>query len=193
MNKEQLIDEARERLKENSFDEVHGEKHHELVWENCQKIIEEENLQADKEVLQVAAMWHDVERGKADETKLLKDAFIKYKVPNAFGNKVLEIIDAHSFGKNQESVEAKILFDADKLEYVNPERGRILLEEYQNGKVNKDRFDYYVKGWQNRIIAVREQIHFKYSKNLFEKRLIEFMRYASDNSDLAGFTKGFVV
>jgi len=43
-----------------------------------------------------------------------------------------------------------VLFDADKLEYVNSDRAKILLIEYQNGKMKQDRFDYYVNALERK-------------------------------------------
>ena len=73
-----LIKEAKKALL-TPFDTVHDERHHLLVWENCRKIVKEEKLDVDMEALEVAAMWHDVERDEEDETKLLKEAFDRHR------------------------------------------------------------------------------------------------------------------
>ena len=66
MNKERLLAQAREELTTRPFDEAHGLSHHQAVWENCQLIIEAEHLRdgVDMDALEIAAMWHDVQRSE---------------------------------------------------------------------------------------------------------------------------------
>jgi HD superfamily phosphohydrolase YqeK len=193
MDTKTIIELAVKELRTNPYDELHGEKHHKLVWENCRKILKEEKLKVDKDVLKISSMWHDVQRSQKDEFKLLKKTLKNLKVDKNIIGKILAVVESHSYGKKQISLEAKVLFDADKLEYVNFQRVLVLLEEYNKGKITQDRFDYYVKIWRDRINMVKNQLHFKFSKKVFESRLKKFLKLASGSKKLEAFTKGIVV
>jgi hypothetical protein len=188
-----LVEDARKRLQENPFDSVHNESHHESVWINCQKIVKAECLDVDMSVLEVAAWWHDVQRDAKDETELLRSKFRDLRVPKQFQGMVIAAIASHSFGKQQETVESVILYDADKLEYLSVSRVRLLLGDFSNGKMSQDRFDYYIKAWKKRIKGVRKQLHYKYSRELFEQRLPDFLRFCENHGDLKSFVDDVVL
>lgn len=192
--KTSLVDKASSQLQISPFDKVHDLLHHKLVWGNCQEIIKAEKLGTiDMDCLMVSALWHDVQRGQSDEFALLKQILKEENISDIDSQKILEITGSHSFGYEQKSLEAQILYDADKLEYVNFERAQILLDELNNGSIDASRFDDYVKAWRERIPKVEKQLHFAYSKELFEKRLKDLMKLASEVPQFNQFVQEIVL
>lgn len=107
----------------------HNWTHVERVYKLALKIGKEEN--ADLFVLSLAALLHDL--GRKDEfnanvkidhaelsKELAKDILKKYKIDEKITQNVLHCIETHSFRKNltPETIEAKVLFDADKLDSI---------------------------------------------------------------------------
>ncbi len=194
MSTEQLVTIAQRQLIESPFDAVHDERHHEAVWNNCLRIIEEEKLEnLNLDALKIAAWWHDVQRGQDDENALLKVKMHQCNISREMQNTILEIVGSHSFGNLQGSTEAQILFDADKLEYVSDKRGKILINLLANGKISKEGFDHYVKIWRERIASVRGQVHFESAKKEFEKRLETFSQMAKNDEELRVFVDGLML
>lgn len=113
-----------------NFKPSHDWGHVERVWELCLRIVK--NEKADLEVLKAAVLFHDIAREEEDKMfgkgechakkgaelagKILRQMnFPKEKIP-----KVLHCIRTHRFSGNDipKSIEAKILFDADKLDVL---------------------------------------------------------------------------
>lgn len=181
-----LIDRALYELRTSPFDAVHDERHHVKVWVNCRRIITREGLSGlNLDALKVATFWHDVQRDQPDEFKLLRETMQGLKTPKKEEDLVLAIASNHSYGTTQKLTEAKVLFDADKLEYVSTARARILLEEILRGNIPQERSAYYVSLWNKRIVDVQDNLHFGYTKNLFTRRLASFMDFASSHSELS--------
>ncbi len=194
MTSKKLVKLAQVELKNNPFDIVHDERHHRTVWSNCQKIIAEEDLHdIDTKSLEISAWWHDVQRDAKDETALLKHKMRDLGLSQNNQEKIIQIVESHSYGNQQTSTEARILFDADKLEYVSAERVQILIKAYEQGKMDEKRFQYYVGKWKERILAVREQIHFSSTKIEFERRLKDIVALAEKNEKLKGFIEGVML
>lgn len=107
----------------------HDWTHTERVYKLCMDIGKKEN--ANLFALQLAALLHDIGRekeieskGKKDHAEISKNLAIiilkKYNIDNAIINQVLECIDSHRFRVNKipKTKEARILFDADKLDCI---------------------------------------------------------------------------
>jgi len=107
----------------------HDWEHTQRVYELCMHIGEVEK--ADKEVLTVAAYLHDVGRPHQDESKgmvchaekgaeLAGALLEKYPISDERKSHVIDCIRTHRFRGNcrPETVEAKVLFDADKLDAI---------------------------------------------------------------------------
>jgi uncharacterized protein len=111
-----------------AFDAVHGFDHIERVYRLCEKIGPPEG--ADMEILLTAALLHDVTDSHPDgvgrknhhlrsaefaEAVLSKDKWKPERI-----KAVLHCIRAHRFRKGEEplTIEAKVLFDADKLDVL---------------------------------------------------------------------------
>jgi len=185
----ELISQAKRYLAESPFDSLHASSHHQKVWENSLWIASEEGLEVDLDALQVAAWWHDIERG-SDDFNLLRQALESVGATPEFKEKVFTIIINHSFGQNQESLEAKVLYDADKLEYLSVERVENLLRDFKNGEMNQERVEYYKREWAGRIKLVRKSLHFHSSKKRFDDELVKFVEFCQSNPALAEFISG---
>jgi HD superfamily phosphodiesterase len=175
---------AQRYLAEHPFDALHSVAHHAKVWENCQWIVGQERLEVDLVTLEIAAWWHDVERG-SEEHSLLRQGLTNLGIEPEFIEKIVGIINGHSYGQEQTSLEGKVLYDADKLEYLSLERVDTLVTAFKNGAIPQDRFDYYKKGWAKRIPNVRGKINFESTRKKFEEELVIFMEHAQKEPLLA--------
>ncbi len=107
------------------FDIVHDELHIQRVLYYALRIAKDEG-DVDLDVLIAACLLHDIGRGKEDGRE--KHAVVGSRMANSFlteigwsserAKRVEEAIATHSYGKDSspESLEAKILYDADKLD-----------------------------------------------------------------------------
>jgi uncharacterized protein len=110
------------------YDAVHGFEHIERVYQICEKIGPLEG--ADMDVLLTAALLHDASgshpgKGSRNDHHLQSAKFAAeiLKKENWPENKILAVqhcIRTHRFRKNEspQTIEAKILFDADKLDVI---------------------------------------------------------------------------
>lgn len=118
-----------EKLKSSSHDLTHTYR----VYKNCLKIAENEpNIKVDTEVLSVAALLHDIARPDEDAhpekhidhailgAEKAYEILIDLGANEEFAKKVSSAIKTHRFrgGLVPETIEAKILFDADKLDVI---------------------------------------------------------------------------
>jgi uncharacterized protein len=132
-------------------DMVHGLDHVLRVRDIALKIAEAIAEPVDREVLEVAALLHDIGRVSRDKDHAKRSAEIAYIIlklacfPEDKVGKVVEAIQSHSFseGVKPMSIEAKILSDADKLDALgvigiarvfafSGSRGRSLKESIQH-------------------------------------------------------------
>lgn len=125
---EDLFDEIRERSKEFFKYSFHSKAHVERVYKFATKLAEEEN--ADLEIVKAAALLHDVARAMEDDGKIKDHAVESAKIagkilrdidfPEEKIDKVVHCIEVHRFrkGMKAESLEAKILQDADRLDII---------------------------------------------------------------------------
>lgn len=107
----------------------HDWSHVERVYNLCEYIGEKEN--ANLYVLQLAALLHDLGRDSEMENpealdhakisaEIASGILIEYNIDEDVTENVLHCISTHRFRKNQKprTLEAKILFDADKLDCI---------------------------------------------------------------------------
>ena len=108
---------------------THDWEHTERVHNLCMHIGRIEN--ADMEVLSLAAIMHDIARAKEDRLKgaichaeegarMAEDILRKHGYPEEMIKRVSHCIETHRFRNNKtpESLEARILFDSDKLDSI---------------------------------------------------------------------------
>lgn len=153
------------------YDLAHDVAHHYRVYEECVKIVKAENLKVDEKVLTVSAWLHDLEDREAEKTKAITKLLKKHNCYELFIEKVIKTIKEHSFDKKQTTIESRTLFDADKLEYVNPFRLLWFLQVSKDGFIDRSTCYHYKKQWQRRIYEVENLFHFEYSKNEFSKMI----------------------
>lgn len=168
-----LVEWAKDYHRKTPYDVVHDIDHHKSVVKNCNLIIRKENLlnKVDVEAIEIAAWWHDVARKDISENaKLLRKVSERFGVRREFVEKIVRIIKNHTYGKSQKSSEEKVLFDADKLEYLSYKRGIKLEEAVASGKMPKEDLKKYQTAWEERIIEVRKNLHFKSSRKIFDQR-----------------------
>ncbi len=181
MEIDKIFADSDRKLKENPFDCIHAEIHHDRTLDNCQTIVLREKLTGfDSDALNIAALWHDVEKG-SEKHGLLRKSMQEAGANRTFIRKVVDIIDSHTFGCKQESLEAKILFDADKLEYLSIDRLQVLLTAFNSGKISPEKFNYYKKEWTGRIKTVGKSLHFSYTRRRFREELPKLRSFMKKN------------
>ena len=107
----------------------HDWEHTQRVLNLCMHIGKKEN--ANMEILQLAAILHDIGRGLQDKSNgkichaekgaiLAKGLLKRYNVDEGKINEIIHCIESHRFRNNKapETREAKILYDADKLDAI---------------------------------------------------------------------------
>lgn len=107
----------------------HDWEHTQRVFNLCMHIGKKEN--ANMEILQLAAILHDIGRGLQDKSNgkichaekgaiLAKGLLKRYNVDEGKINEIIHCIETHRFRNNKapETREAKILYDADKLDAI---------------------------------------------------------------------------
>lgn len=107
----------------------HDWNHTERVYNLCMRIGKKEN--ADLEILRLAAILHDIGRELQDKLNgeichaekgavLARELLKKHNLDNERIDKIIHCIESHRFRGNKilQSKEAKILFDADKLDSI---------------------------------------------------------------------------
>jgi len=128
---EEIINEVKKEAKE-YFKEAcpsHDWNHIERVYNLALKIAKKEN--ADLFIVKLAALLHDIGIKQEDEfnkteyhsaisIKIAQMILHKYKISHEIMDKVLSCISTHKFrnDKVKKTIEAKVLFDADKLDCI---------------------------------------------------------------------------
>jgi len=178
-----LIDKARGRLTIKPIDATHDLEHHKNVAANCQKIIEEEHLSVNPQNILIAAWWHDVESQRG-ETNLLQKEMRKLGFEQEDIESISNIIHLHTFGEKPETNEAKVLFDADKIEYFNPDRIRKALKDAKNGLLPILILRKHYLEWVERHEKILESFNFETSKKI---ALTNLPRTLSEIKEITSF------
>ena len=127
-----MIDKIKEKAKEifdNDSTASHDWDHTKRVYNLCIHIGEKEN--ADMNILKLAALLHDIGREEQNKSKgkichaeigakLAKEILENHNFDNETISKVIHCIETHRYRNNKipETKEAKILYDADKLDSI---------------------------------------------------------------------------
>ncbi|MDP1721578.1 MAG: HD domain-containing protein [Candidatus Gottesmanbacteria bacterium] len=163
-----LIAEAKTILRASPYDAAHALDHHQRVWNNAKWIIKHEKLEVDDEALYIAAWWHDVDKGSSNDPRLIA-VLRRHRVPQSRIDTILAIMNQHSFEDEQTTIEGKILFDADKLEYVSRERWSKFLTALQKDPAKQDTLKAYQIALAERIVPVYHRLYFDATKQRFAK------------------------
>lgn len=170
MDKKNLIEKAKQYLRKNTVDSAHDLNHHKAVAENCLKILRAEKLQINTQEILIAAWWHDVE-DRQGSTDLLKKEMVSEGIDSKIIKEITSIVHNHTFGRTPETLEEKVLFDADKIEYFNPQRMEKILADVKKGLLPVERLKEYYSTWLNRYKKVLNSFNFPYSKNVALRRV----------------------
>ncbi|MBI3619946.1 HD domain-containing protein [Candidatus Roizmanbacteria bacterium] len=165
-----IIQEAQKRLVLMPIDIVHDVTHHYRVYENAIKILEHEKLKINDSIVTICAWLHDIEDRKGKKNDQIAKILEKYCVPLYDRKRIINIINEHTYGKKQSLLESKIIFDADKIEYVNAFRITSLKTAYQNKYIDNITYQRYLQEWKERTFNLQNYLHFSYSKSLYLKQ-----------------------
>ncbi len=174
-------------------DDIHGFPHTQRVYNQCIKI--GENLDADLKILKTAALLHDIGRrneipgqDKRNHAEISSDLTRNYL--NSLGtrysqkeiDKIIHCIRAHSFSNKikPQTLEAKILSDADKLDAI----GAIGLYRTIGFTVkNKGNISDAINHLEEKIIKLKDRLFLDISKEIAEKRykiILDFYKEVRD-------------
>jgi len=188
MNKEENIAIIRAYvLKHSVTDDIHGFKHTERVYKLCLNL--GKKLNADLNILKIAALLHDIGRiqekrdiKKRNHAEISAELAKNFLEPNRYNltqneiDKITHCIQAHSYSNElvPETLEAKILSDADKLDAL----GAIGLYRtigftiLRNGDL-----DDVIEHLENKILKLKNRLFLDISKDIAstrEKIIIDF-------------------
>ena len=156
-------------------DPKHSVSHMRSVVKYTKEILSVE-LGADIEVCILSAYWHDVGRIKGEKghallsAEMLKEELIKENYDKNFIDKCYLAIYKHGWKEQPETVEGKIIKDADKIDFVGISRWKNCIE-------NNCRF-YKIL---DLLPTLRKDIfEFEISKEIFDREIGILVRYLHD-------------
>lgn len=150
---EKIYDVAQKVHQEKPFDAAHDWDHHLAVCINGLEIIYREGIQGqvDLVVFTSAALFHDLERGSVGHD-LAVQKMKEVGFDDQFVTNVVNLINEHSFADKQVSLAGKVLWAADKIEYVSKDRFKHSLANLSLAKRI-----VYKNLWRSRIESVVEK------------------------------------
>jgi uncharacterized protein len=188
----------------------HDWEHTERVLNLCMHIGEKEN--ADLEILKFASVLHDIGRSQQDRSNgkichaekgaiLAKELLKEYNLEDERTEKIVHCIESHRFrGKKQpQSIEAKVLFDADKLDSIGAvgigraflfagEVGAKLHDKYVNVEKTKPytKEDTAYREFKVKLRKVKDRMLTEEGKRIAEQRhrfMVEFFERLNKEVD----------
>lgn len=168
---------AKELLLENPFDVYHTLDHHTEVVNNIFNIIKNEGIDFETDLLEIAAWWHDVFKENPKEEELLTKEFTNLGLKREEIQKIIDILVSHSFGQEQQSIESKLLYDADKIALVSIPRWEYAFAQFDAGLISKKERDKYIPEWNRRMPILEDKLNYKYSKLIFNQKHTEFVHW----------------
>lgn len=172
-----LISLAKLILNNDPPDLAHNIKHHQRVWQNILYIQKKEKTrEIDMAILQLCAYWHDVNKHRFNADPAL--LFYAITGDKKHTDVIKKTINAHRWQNKAKTRLGKILFDADKLEYISIERWRPLLSsdlDIEQAKL----FKVYFEGLNKRIPFLPSRLHYASAKIRYEaeyQRLLEWTK-----------------
>ena len=156
---------------------THGFSHVERVFNLCLHIGKEEG--ADLEVLALAALLHDVARplesaGKVEDhaaegARIARHFLRSIGYPEEKVEAVAHAIEAHRFsrGPEPETLEAKILSDADKLDAIGAIGvARVFMYSGEHGRSIEDSLEHF----EGKILKLKDLMYTETARRLAEER-----------------------
>ncbi|MFX1379226.1 MAG: HD domain-containing protein [Promethearchaeota archaeon] len=160
-------------------DDIHGFSHVERVYNLCLKL--GKFLRADLRILQIASLLHDIGRiheidiNKKNHAELSAEIALEFLQSKGFSisyeeqNNIIHCIRSHSFSNNSnpQTLEAKILSDADKLDAL----GAIGLYRTIGFTIKKKGgLDQVIEHLENKILNLKDQLYLDISKEMAKER-----------------------
>ena len=181
MFEEKIISEVKKfTINHSEKDDIHGYPHLKRVYNTCIQI--GKKLDANLLILKIAALLHDIGRLKEKETsdnmnhaEISAEKALEFLRTNNFNlsdddiDNVINCIKAHSFSLKlkPETLEAKILFDADKLDAI----GAIgLYRTISFTTLNKGGIKQVIEHLERKIMKLKDRMHLESSKVIAESR-----------------------
>jgi hypothetical protein len=163
-------------LSEKPHDAAHDWEHHKAVAINCLKIVDGEGLWGQVNIVNLfkAALFHDLERG-SKEHDVATQALRKSGCTDENLKEVVGLINEHSFNDKQVTLEGRILWAADKIEYVSKKRAALAMEN-----LSKIELFFYIRLWEIRIksvIAKFPSLGLPTASDIFKTRFGELKAY----------------
>lgn len=167
-----LIDVAIEKTKLCENDPLHFIGHTIDVVNYVKELLEE--ITANKEICIIAAYWHDVGRsvkdiGHEEESgKILKEEMKRLGYNNEMINACYYAVVNHKRSSNPETIEGKIVRDADKIAYIGKNRWERCIKE--NPESLKEIIDIYLPILRNDLLRL------ECSKKLFDRDMKSYIQ-----------------
>lgn len=177
---QQIVDIAKDFLETQPYDIGHDLDHHYAVLNIALDIADHIDEKVDRDVLEVATMWHDVvtdptnkdkEQIKIQTADYLKNLLIQKDVSSDIVDKTFLAMRYHSYEDIPRNIEGKILYDADKLTTFDLDRWKKIAQAYKAAHITQEHFDKYTHGAVERLLELKNKLHFEYSKGLFETHM----------------------
>lgn len=184
--KEAIIERAIQLLEENPLDAGHDLSHHQRVRDLALMIAEESKLNVDRDALEVASMWHDIQPSDAkDLLTLFDEESVRIGLPEELIQAVQECISTHSFDSHPILTEAQVLFDADKLDALSLKRGRRIANSLMARKMPQSRKQIYLSVGRAWVRELRGRLHFDASRKVYDERVMTLLK-SREVEELAG-------
>ena len=190
-----VIRKVKQRLENSSSQSLaHRWDHIHRVYKRAVKIAEIVDEKVDMEILKIAALLHDIDQPYNEKENHVKKSLSKAKkilkeigCPEEKIKKVLKIISEHSSEdeKVPTSIEAKILFDADKLDGIEAIGiARVFIFCGQNGLTIKEAIDWYKNKIEKAIPKMQTEIGKKIAKRKLEYVYSFFKKFKEEEENL---------
>ncbi len=164
-------------------DIIHGQSHSESVAAAAKEIARSIGFE-DFDILELCAFWHDAARTRGLEPHeeagavMARDDLLSRGASEEEANRAYEGIRFHKSSANPETVEGKIIRDADKLDIFNVERWKKCAE----AGWTKEYIGDLLKTVETRG-KYPDAFSYNYTKDQFKKRLPEFLAYYESIKD----------
>ncbi len=130
----------------------------------------------DRPFLSLCAWWHDVGRGTNDEhheeinARLLRDDLARRGCSAIETGKAYQAVRHHRWSMRPRTIPGRIIYDADKLDFISIDRWRKCLHAGQC---------VHLREIEKLLPRLGRIFHFDESREIYEKRLPAFMKFYS--------------
>lgn len=172
-----LITQAQLKLVKHPYDIYHDIGHHYKVLDNCLLIGIEEKLKPNFVLLEKAVWCHDLNKNSKNEYQLLNRFLSQYCTKKETAE-IIQLIKEHPYKSQQNSIESKLLYDADKLELVSIPRWKRAFDAYEYDEISLEERDRYVQAWNKRINNnIVKTLHYRTSLEIFNINYNKFVEW----------------